>query len=421
MADIEHSFISKLVHSGGMVDILRAGINGRFFNDVEHGEVWDWALEFWNRYGKEPDRETLRLEYPNYRLAKTPEPLSYYIERLLEYHKRSATIHLAAKVADYLDQEEIDLALGEMSDGVYKIARATANTEDEDVISTWEERLKRWEKLEESVGELVGIPTGFKFIDQATGGYQPEQFIVLIGPNKSGKSSIVLQSAIAASNAGYSVVFVSFEMSNQEQEARHDGIRGGFNPNLLLQGKMTPKQKHTLRMALKRIEENPPIHFIHDMGARNLSGTIAKVHQYKPDLVIVDGMYLMDAEIPGVEGIDTKALTKISRSLKVLAQTQKIPVVGTHQALDWKWSAKKGLTTGSAGYTSAFGQDCDLMLGIEPPENDDNLAKLRIVTGRNVGRQFAFIRYDWDHGTIEEEEEDTSWGGGDDDDEEDDD
>lgn len=418
MADIEHSIVSKILHSGGMAEVLRAGVTSAFFHDEEHGLIWDWMRDFWAKYGEEPTRDALRLEWPQYRTVKTPEPLKYYIDRLMAYDERYGTVELVSEAAEYVKEDDYKGALRLMSDGVLEIAKRTAQTEDEDVISTAEDRMGRWQAIEDSNGQgLVGIPTGFPFIDRATGGLQPEQWIVFIGPPKSGKSSLALKMAIEANNAGNSVMFETFEMSNLEQEARHDAIRAGFNPNLLLQGRATEKQKAKLRRELNRIKNHPPLYFIHDMGARTLSSTIAKIHQYKPDLVIIDGLWLMDAEVPGADMIDTKALTKISRSFKVLAQERKIPIIGTMQVLDWKWSAKKGLQTSSVGYSSAFGQDCDLMLGIEPPESDDDpLRKLRIVEGRNVGRQYAQIRYDWDTGTIEEVELD---GGGDDEDDED--
>ena len=42
---------------------------------------------------------------------------------------------------------------------------------------------------------LRGISTGFKGIDYVTGGFQPEQFVVLIGLPKSMKSSTLLTMA----------------------------------------------------------------------------------------------------------------------------------------------------------------------------------------------------------------------------------
>jgi hypothetical protein len=64
------------------------------------------------------------------------------------------------------------------------------------------------------------------------------------------------------------------------------------------------------------------------------------------------------------------------------------------------------------GYTSAFGQDCDWMFGVEPAD-DENMAKVRLITGRRYSRELIMVKFDWPAGSIEEYE---GWTGGDDDD-----
>lgn len=129
MADVERSVISKVLYSGGLPEVFRAGVTAAFFHDEENGRTWDWMVEFWNRYGKEPTRDALRMEWPQYKLIKVPEPLDYYIDQLLKYHTRYETVELVADAAAALKDEDIDYALTAMSDGVTRIARSRAHTE----------------------------------------------------------------------------------------------------------------------------------------------------------------------------------------------------------------------------------------------------------------------------------------------------
>jgi replicative DNA helicase len=403
VANPEQLLLSKVLRTGELQEaVLR--VNSDFFHEGKYFDVWEFVVEFWEQFSKCPSAGTVKSEFGDlWQIEKTPEPVDYYVQLLVEAHKRYATVELAAEAAEFLRNDQVDEALSAMSAGVLDITTAVVETEDIDAIATGEEQILMWEEMAKDPGALKGIPTGFQFIDDVTGGMQPEQFIVLIGAQKAGKSSVAMKVAVSASDLGFSVLYMSYEMSNLEQQARYGAMRGGFNPNKLLQGRASAKEMEALRQGIKRAKNGGPLYFIHDMGARTLSSMIAKVHQYKPDLVIVDGIYLMDAEIEGVESIDTRSLTKLSRALKVLAQTVKVPVFGTTQALESKMSAKHGLRATSAGYTSAFGQDCDVMLGVEAPEDDaEEEHKIKIIIGRNVARSSALLLFDWDHGRIEE-------------------
>jgi hypothetical protein len=96
-----------------------------------------------------------------------------------------------------------------------------------------------------------------------------------------------------------------------------------------------------------------------------------------------------------------QALTNITRGFKKMAQNLHIPFAISTQALLWKMDRKKGLTTNSIGYSSSFGQDADVLVGVEPTE-DDNRNKIKVLDGRNVKRMEIYVEWDWDEGTFVE-------------------
>lgn len=404
MPSAEGNLLSRVVrHPSDLVQVLEANISHRHFHDVEYGRVWEWVIEFWERHAKCPDRDTLRMQYPSFSLERTPEPIDFYISEILSAHKRAGTTEMIIEATNMMAEGYVDDALATLSEGAMDIAQAVTVTRDEEVNAPWRERVNNYKTIEESSGELVGIPSGFPTIDAATGGFSAEQFVVLIAPAKAGKSTTLLKMAISANDAGYSVMFITFEMSNAEQMARYDAMRAGINYNKILRGQMDEDDWGRLRRGMAKAEENPSMHFVHDVHTTTtLSALAAKVQQYKPQLLIVDGVYMMDSEVYGSEASDTKSLTKLSRGLKRLAQTQKIPVIASTQALDHKWSKKTGITSSAAGYTSAFQQDADLMLGLEPTEQDSHIAKLRITDGRNAAKRLVYLVFDWSEGKLEE-------------------
>jgi len=405
MADAEHLLISKVCYRPEtFTEVIGAGIARVHFHDELHGEVWDWLVSFWETHAKVPSRDTLRMQYPTYELVKVPEPIDFYIDQLNIQHRRFETLTMLADAGRLAAEEQFDEARRELSQRLLWVEQDTYRTSDDNFNESWSARLERYQALVDDPSELKGIPTGFPTFDKITAGFQPEQFIVLIGAAKAGKSSVLLRCAKAANEANFKVLVIGFEMSNDEQAARLDGLRGGFNYNLLLQGRMGPRERAALERAGKEAENLPEMIFVHDMAsATTLTAVAAKIQEYRPDIVFIDGVYMMDSEVDGAEPMDTRALTKLSRGLKRLAQVRKIPVVATTQALDWKFNKKQGLTARAVGYTSAFAQDCDFLFGVEAIEEEPYKAKMRLIAGRTAPRSVIMVDFDWDNGTIEEE------------------
>ena len=162
---------------------------------------------------------------------------------------------------------------------------------------------------------------------------------------------------------------------------------------------------------MHRVEQMRPFIFSTDITAGSTVGSIqAKIIDYQPDVVFVDGAYLMQSEVPGVEPGSAQAVTSISRGLKRLAQQQKVPICVTTQATLSR--SRGGLTIHSAMYSQAWGQDCDVMLGVErqTPEGGDtseDLAgpvqgKFKVLESRSGPRKEVMLEWDWARGAVSE-------------------
>jgi replicative DNA helicase len=236
-------------------------------------------------------------------------------------------------------------------------------------------------------------------------GLQAQQLITLVGLPKSGKSTMVLRMAINAWMSGKVPLFVGFEMSNHEQEARFDAMVAGVDHQKLLTGRLTDEELDALEDVLRKRKSMEPFYLSSDItSSQTVSGLAGKVEQYKPDLLIVDGVYMMFDEVTGEQNTP-QALTNITRSMKRLAQSQQIPIMQTTQALNWKVSKKKGLQSDAIGYSSSFLQDSDVVFGVESIEDVNDLKKVSVLDARSAPRMAVNIRWDWSTGTFTEEGE----------------
>jgi replicative DNA helicase len=276
-----------------------------------------------------------------------------------------------------------------------------AMSTDIDLTTNPNARFQEYLDIKTRPNGLIGMATGFTLIDKATAGLQPGQLVVIIAPPKTGKSVIALQTAVNLHNDGFVPMFQSFEMSNQEQKTRHDAMRANISYARLTRGDLKVDEEARYKKMLQRMETMHKFYLTDSISARTVSGLSAKIEKLQPDIVFIDGVYLMTDEISGEQN-SALALTNITRSLKRLAQKIKKPVVITTQVLEWKMK-KNRVSASSIGYSSSFFQDADVILALERQDEFDDSSRLfRIEASRNSGKVEVELLWDWENGKFQE-------------------
>ena len=401
-ADNEERLISRVVRTRDIGPAMEAGISDDWFFVAENRAVWKFIRQHWTKYEEVPTAVTVKDNFPTYRLLAVEDSLEYLIDQLLEYRRRQKAIEVVQTAADFIASGNHDQAIVEMSQGIATILdEGVSQSSDIDLTANTEQRYKEYLDIKTRDGGLLGYGTGFRTIDQATAGLQPGQLITIIAPPKTGKSVLAMQIAVNVHEAGHVPMFQSFEMTNIEQQHRHDAMRANIAHSRLTRGKLNPDEDRRYQAALKKMETMQKFYLTDSVAARTVSGLQAKIEKIRPDIVFVDGVYLMEDEKSG-ETETPRALTQITRDLKRLAQKYEIPVVISTQVLLWKM--KKGqVSADSIGYSSSFFQDSDVILGLQKQdEEDDSSRELRIVASRNSGPATTDLMWDWEGGRFEE-------------------
>jgi hypothetical protein len=61
------------------------------------------------------------------------------------------------------------------------------------------------------------------------------------------------------------------------------------------------------------------------------------------------------------------------------------------------------VTADSIGYSSSFFQDSDVILGLEPVEEDDSIRILKVVASRNCPPKETSLTWRWETGCFHDE------------------
>lgn len=395
--------LSKVIEDRDISLLLDHNVTEAWFADAVDKKIFSFVHKHYSDYQECPSLEIIKDNFPAYELLQVSDTVDYFIDRLVEERRKHRIVLTLGSALEALEKEQDhEAALRAIEVGLIKLEEdGLTKSNDIEVTQASKTAVAEYEHRKNNPG-LLGIPTGFPTMDEVTSGLQPGQLIVIIAPPKTGKSTLALQVAINAQLQGHTPMFYSFEMSNSEQISRYYAMRSRISHKRLMTGTLTEQEEKTYY----RIVNNMPHYrdkfwFIDSSGGQTVSGIASKIQNKNPDIVFIDGTYLMIDEQTG-ESNTPQALTNITRSLKRLAQKINKPIVISTQVLSWKMKGGK-VTADAIGYSSSFHQDADVIFGLQrEDEAVDDTRLLRVVASRNSGNSEVSLCWDWNTGQFRE-------------------
>ena len=223
-------------------------------------------------------------------------------------------------------------------------------------------------RLSVSKTALTGTPSGFKDLDEKTGGFQPGNLIVIAARPSMGKSALVCNVAENAVLAGKPVALFSLEMSESELAQRFVASQARIKGEDLRRGKVPEARWPKILEACQRLGDAPL--FVDDSSDTGVLEVRAKArrlhHQIDGGLglVIIDYLQLMRHE--GRVESRVEQVSQISRGLKGLARELQVPVIALSQlsrAVEQRGGEKKPILS-DLRESGAIEQDADLVMFI---------------------------------------------------------
>lgn len=182
-----------------------------------------------------------------------------------------------------------------------------------------------FDSLLDKRGDATGLPWGISWLDNHTGGLQPQDLILLAGREKLGKTALAMHILRFNAKLNIPVLNFSLEMSSAAVAQRIIAAECRI-PSLLLQtGRTTNehnfaidrfKKSHTFAILKENylVDDRP-------QSRKTLPGALRlHMQQYKIGLVMLDYMKLF-------AGDDVKEVNECYQLLKALAKEYNVPVI----------------------------------------------------------------------------------------------
>jgi len=194
--------------------------------------------------------------------------------------------------------------------------------------------LDKLHRLSESGLALTGTPTGFRDLDEITGGLQPGNLVVIAARPSMGKSCLVTNIAEnAALDHGRAVALFSLEMSEAELAQRFIASQAKIKGDELRKGRVGESRWPKILQASERLAAAPLyVDDSSDVGVLEVRAKARRLHSQTAGglgLIIVDYLQLMRAD----ERVESRVqqVGQMSRGLKILARELDVPVIALSQ------------------------------------------------------------------------------------------
>lgn len=399
----EVRLINAIVDSGNYVEAITEGCENVF---IEYKDVWGFVVKHHEEHGKTPSKDTIKHHFPDFDFIATPEPLKYYIDEAKKESLSYQTRMIVSKSNNILNELGAKDALSFLMEQTSKLYKFSSSLKDTDLAAEWQDRAKDLrERSERPEKDYMGIPSGISVIDKTFGGWQPGDFIVLLGWTGVGKSFIARLFAANAWRAGYRPLIISLEMNKQQEGQRLDTLLSNgeakFTNTDLVRASSNIVDAYEA-WAEKTFAGKHPIHLVTSEGLETADQMMvqAKIDQYHPDMVILDYHGLFD-DASGAK-TETEKAKNLSKAFKRLAVKNAVPIIDVAAVTMSEGHSERPPELEEVAWSKQLAYDADLVLAIHREPNSD----LFQVVSRKVRRatHFAFyLRWNLDTGKWTEE------------------
>lgn len=247
---------------------------------------------------------------------------------------------------------------------------------------------------------VVGVPTGFKDVDDLIHGFRGGDLVILAARPGVGKTSFALNLATNAAKAGVAVTFFSLEMGAEQLVQRILCSEARVSLSKLRSGQIADGDwgalaEHSGKLASldMYIDDTPGLSILEARAKARRE--LRNVKEGQKGLIVVDYLQLMEPG-PNTRNKSTNdQVGEISRGLKILAKEMNMPVIALSQlsrAVEQRGKDKRPMLSDLRD-SGSIEQDADIVMFIDRSMSeieaesesrpDLGMAKLLVAKHRN--------------------------------------
>lgn len=388
--------MASAVVRGGR-DALRFTLENGFTSELLEGEgrkAYEFILDFYKKHSSLPTDDVVMVE-TGVILVAAPDPITYLIDALYD-RKLHKTLHNGiSEVVEHLEKKRPDKGR-ETVENLLRTIRLldTRAALVESLPGLGNKVIDYYEKIKR--GER-GIQTPWPTINESTMGFWPEDLALFVARMGIGKTWSALQIAGCAWEQGKKVLVATTEMTKERMAMRYFAVKLRLPYREFRQGKLDIFSEQKFYNGVNAMMNSPNFNIVggdFDFAMETFAGIVM---DEKPDLVVVDGAYLL--KVPGLTR--TEKAANVFDELKRLAKRSKAAVVTTMQFnREVKVNQAKTVQADSIAMTDVAGWNADLIFGLIQTEDMKKNKRMAFKPLKVREGEAEEIECNWDFETM---------------------
>ena len=430
--DAEQSALGAALQNIYAADEVAERLNAEDFYDRRHAEIFTAIAEI-AVAGKPVDlitvTEALRrrgmleavggARYLADLVSNVPAPknIRHYVEIVQDHATRRRFIEVSESIIEMSSsgKDEAEKVRDYAESEILEVGRSGQREDYSPVGAVMEGTFARMEELSKlAKGEVPGLTTGFRYLDDITLGLQKSSLIILAARPSQGKTSLAVNMAMNAAFKKDAVVLLfSIEMSKSDLVQRMLSTMTGINLKDIRTGQAIKDTDKATRLGEAAEELAGTKMYIDDTSAiqiteiRNKCRRVQSSNNGKLDLIVIDYLQLMDigSSIKTTARPEnrTNEIATLTRKLKQLARDMNCPVMILSQLsrMVERRSGNEPMLSDLRD-SGAIEQDADVVMFIYKEEEKEDgsgpdVEKTRVISvAKNRNGEIDKVTLRWD-------------------------
>ena len=231
----------------------------------------------------------------------------------------------------YNNQDDVEKVIDTAEKKIFDLAEKKNSSDFEPLSNILERGFEQIEALFNNKGEVTGVGSGFKDLDELTSGFQKGDMVLIAARPSMGKTTFALNIAEhAALRQGKSVVVFSLEMSKEQLAYKLLCSEANVDMLKLRTGDLEDTDWENIARASGPLSSAKI--YIDDTAGVSIMEMRSKCRrlkmEYGVDLILIDYLQLMSGS--GEESRQQE-VSEISRNIKAIAKEMQCPVIALSQ------------------------------------------------------------------------------------------
>ena len=408
--EAESRLLASIAKASDIALLTREGISPESFS--LYGSVYSYYVNFIREYGSIPSVEDIESQFNDsgITLGVSGELLFYAREVKSQSLAREAYSAITNRVGINAVRlmENPQEAVRNLTEDLRRLQPSIGQQAaylDRDALQRLEWLQDKSIKAEQ--GQVVGIPTGLYCFDVRQQGWAPGEAAMVMAPKGTGKSWLLMYFGVVGYHAGYKVLFFSPEMSWQECALRFDVLYAYQKGTALSHEALTTGKavQEVYEEWLKELTMRERFIVIDSPGPQGFTtnAIVGLIDEYRPDLVLVDGLHLLTGEVNQAQWDRIK---NAADSLKGLAQHLNCTIIWSSQVdrEAMRNPTEPAATGASAAYGKAAVEAANRLITLANHESNPKQRTFKVPNNRS-GREYhnrQYLDFDVDIGCIKQ-------------------